>query len=130
MPISSRIEADRKRVYAVLWGKVTLDEMVGAVNRSAAGFSAGDRFDILSDHTGLEKAIETDEARSLALHLETLQEHFAGALWAVVTKKKASYGMMRMLAVFLERIPVTLRVFYSHADAEDWLSSPATGGAD
>jgi len=123
MPIESWIETGRKRVCALVSGTVTLEEMLETIDRAVAGFPAGERFDIFSDHTGLEKTIESEQARSVAQHIETLQRYFAGARWAVVTKRKSSYGMMRMLAVYLERVPLTLRVFYSHAEAEGWLVS-------
>jgi hypothetical protein len=124
MPIDIRVDTNKHRVYAVLSGILTLNEMVEAVNTSVEDPAFRNGIDILSDHTRLEKPIETDEAKSLARHFQVLQEHFAGSRWAVVTKMEVSFGMMRMLSVFLEQVPMYLQVFYSFDEAERWLSSP------
>ena len=54
-------------------------------------------------------------------HLEKLSKYLACSKWAVVTKKEASFGMMRMLSVFLEKIPIYLEIFKSIDEAEKWL---------
>jgi hypothetical protein len=123
MPIEVRVDTNKYRVHAVLSGILTLHEMIQAVNTTVEDPAFRNGIDILSDHTRLEKPIETDEAKLLARHFQVLQEHFTGSRWAVVTKKEASYGMMRMLSVFLEKVPMYLQVFYSFAEAERWLSS-------
>ena len=124
MPIENWIDTTKHRVQAVLKGRVTLDEMLRAIDSSVEDPSFRNGIDILSDHTGLEKPIETDEAQRLAAHLRRLRDRFAGSRWAVVTEMQASFGMMRMLSVFLERIPMHLRVFYSIIEAERWLDQP------
>ena len=124
MPIEKWIDTEKNRVHAVLSGSVALHEMVLAFDSSMEDPRFQDGMDILSDHTRLDKPIGTDEAKQLASHLQQLQKHFAGARWAVVTKMKASYGMMRMLSIFLEKVPIYLQVFYSFVEAEKWLSRP------
>ena len=124
MPIEKWIDTEKHRVHAVLSGRVILHEMILAIDSSTDDPCFQNGMDILSDHTRLEKPIETDEAKQLAAHLLRLRKYFAGSKWAVVTKMKASYGMMRMLSVFLERVPMYLQVFYSFARAERWLSIP------
>ena len=105
--------------------QISLDEMLEAIDSSIEHLRAGDwGFDVLSDHTKPGKPIETHEARKLAEPVETLRMHFAYSRWAVVTKMAASFGMMRMLSVFLESIPMTQRVFDSDVEAERWPCSP------
>ena len=129
MPIDTWIDTSDHRIHAVLTGSVTLDEMIQAIDSSIEDSSFRKGIDILSDHTGLEKPIETDEAKRLAVHLQRLRDCFEGSRWAVVTKMPASFGMMRMLSVFLEKVPMHLRVFYSFAEAERWLKRPEEGGS-
>ena len=124
MPIEHWIDAAKHTVHAVCTGRVTLEEMIRVIDSSVNDPSFEKGIDILSDHTGLEKPIETDQAQKLAAHLRLLRTHFAGSRWAVVTKMQASFGMMRMLSVFLERIPMQLQVFYSFVEAERWLEQP------
>lgn len=122
MPIVTRIERDRKRVIAILTGDISLDEMINTINSSIADPDFEPGFDVFSDHTGINAAIKTTQAEILASHLESLKKYYSGSRWAVVTKEAASYGMMRMLSVFLASIPMELRVFYSFEEAENWLS--------
>ena len=124
MPIEIWIDTAKHRVHSVLEGRVTFDEMIQAIDSCVEDPSFRNGIDILSDHTGLEKPIETDEAQRLAAHLRRLRDRFTGSRWAVVTKMQASFGMMRMLSVFLERIPMHLQVFYSIIEAERWLERP------
>ena len=124
MPIEKWIDTEKHWVRAVLSGTVTMDEMIRTIDSSIHDPCFQDGMDILSDHTRLDKPIGTDEAKRLASHLNQLQRHFAGSKWAVITKMKASYGMMRMLSIFLEKVPMYLQVFYSPVEAERWLSSP------
>jgi hypothetical protein len=127
MPIISWIEKNKKRVRAELSGTVSLDEMIKTINASVEDPDFRTGFDVLSDHTQLEQSIETEQVKFLALHIESLRTNFAGSRWAVITKSEVSYGMMRMLSVFLERIPMKLEVFYALDDAEKWLRLKNSG---
>lgn len=122
MPIVTRIEKDRKRVIAIVTGDLSIDEMINAINSSTKDPDFERGFDVLSDHTGINEPISTTQAEALARHLESLKEFYSGSRWAVVTRKAASYGMMRMLSVFLTKVPMELQAFYSLEEAEAWLS--------
>ena len=122
MPIVTRIERDRKRVIAIVTGDLFLDEMINAINSATEDPDFEPGFDVLSDHTGINAPISTTQAETLASHLESLKEYYSGSRWAVVTEEAASYGMMRMLSVFLTKVPMDLEVFYSFEEAEKWLS--------
>jgi hypothetical protein len=124
MPVVTRIDTSKQRVHAVLSASVTFHEMIAAIDTSVGNPAFRSGIDIFSDHTRLEKPIKTDQAQKLVTHLAKLRKHFEGSRWAVVTAMQASYGMMRMLSVLLEKIPIDLRVFYSFDEAERWLSLP------
>jgi len=124
MPIEILINKDIRRVQIVLSGILSFNEMVRAINSVVENPSFSRGYDVFSDHTRLEKPIEADQAKKLAEHLATLREYFSNSRWAIITKMEASYGMMRMLSVFLEEIPMELEVFYSYDEAEKWLSLP------
>lgn len=124
MPIKRWIEKDKKRVYAVLSGTISLDEMINTINGAVEDKDFRPGFDVLSDHSEIEQPIETDQVKYLAGYIEKLRANFAGTRWAVVTRSEVSYGMMRMLSAFLEKIPMRLEVFYSKEDAENWLQAP------
>ncbi|MEJ2054430.1 MAG: hypothetical protein P8X42_10955, partial [Calditrichaceae bacterium] len=79
-------------------------------------------FNVLSDHTQIKKSITTKQVQALSSHIQKLKPYLADTRWAVLTAKKSSYGMMRMLSVYLESIPVELEVFYKLEEAEAWLN--------
>ena len=122
MPIQISIDSAHKRIHANLSGVVSFAEMANAINSVVDDPLFFSGMNILSDHTDREKPISTSTARALATHIEKLKERFSNSRWAVVTNKEASYGMMRMLSVFLEKIPMELHVFYSKEEADVWLS--------
>ena len=124
MPIEYWIEKDRRRVRAVVTGDFTTDEMLRAVQGSTQDSEFEPGFDVLSDHTQVGEPLTTQQAKQLSSYLQDLQSVMAHARWAVVTSKPASVGMMRMLGVLLEQVPMELRVFTAMDEAEAWLSQP------
>jgi len=120
MPIEISLDADRQRVVARIYGRVTLEEI-----REAAGGVFGDPamrpgFKVLSDHIGIEEALTTEAVHGLAGFLDANRPILRGVRWAVVTSRQASFGMMRMLAAYAESA-VSIRVFLDPAEAEVWL---------
>lgn len=124
MPIEHRIEPEQRRIRATVSGNFTLEEILDTINGTVNDPDFQRGYDILSDHTRVETAITTEQAGVTAEYLASLSLYFAGSRWAVVTTKDVSYGMMRMLSVFLERVPMDLRVFRSFDEAENWLATP------
>jgi hypothetical protein len=124
MPIEYKIEKDKKRVFAIVSRTVSLEDIIKVITSIMRDSSFMPGFDILSDHTRIERPIETEQLKALVSHINGLATYCSSSRWAVVTKKAASYGMMRMLAAYLAIVPMELQVFYSFDDAEEWLSSP------
>ncbi len=123
MAITYWIEKEKKRIQALVVGKFTMEDIIQTIYQVTAdpNFQAG--FDILSDHTGIEEVITTEQIKITTSHLTTLSHHFTGSRWAVVTTRDASFGMMRMFSIYLEKILITLKVFRSITQAEKWLVS-------
>jgi hypothetical protein len=124
MPIEQWLDAECHRVVVKVSGKVTLDEIVAAIDASVKDprFTSG--FDVYSDHLEVEEPISTEQARALTAHLQSLRPHVAGARWAVVTRARASYGMIRMISAYAQQVPMDVRPFETHAEAEAWLATP------
>lgn len=129
MPLRHHVDVKRRRVVATLSGEVSLAEMLDAITASVSHPDFEPGFDVYSDHTGITRVFTTDQARRLAGHLASLSEQMAGSRWAIVTDKEASFGMMRMLSVFAQEVPMELEVFRSPEEAEQWLSLPASPSA-
>ena len=111
MGIRHWIEKDRRRVRAELTGNSSLEEMLGTITGAVEDPDFEPGFDVLSDHSGVGQPLTTPQAHELSRVLERLSRHWAGTRWAVVTTKPASIGMIRMLAVLSERVPMTIRTF-------------------
>ncbi len=124
MSIKYWIEKDRRRIRAVASGDVTTEEILQALKGSTEHDDFQPGFDILSDHTNVGEPLSTQQARLMSAYLVGIRKVMANSRWAVVTRKPASFGMMRMLSVFLEEVPMTLRIFGTMEEAEEWLSQP------
>jgi hypothetical protein len=124
MPIKYWIEKDHHRVRAVVSGDITIDDVYRAIQGSTedADFEPG--FDVLSDHTDVGQPLTIQQAKQMSSYLESLSGVMAHSRWAVITNQPASFGMMRMLSVFLEQVPMVLKVFGTLEEAERWLSQP------
>lgn len=123
MPIESHIDEERRCVVAKISGDFTLDEIVETIDRSVRDPRFRPGFAVLSDHTAVGEPLTPVQARRMVDHLESLANVMRGSRWAVVTTKAASFGMLRMVSALAERIPMEIRVFSSHQDAEAWLFS-------
>ena len=119
MPITYHVDRDARLIRATVWGDVTLEEMLDCVT-SAAAETGGPGYAILSDHREVGEPITRTQVERLVEQLEALRASFAGARWAVIVSKPASFGMMRMLSVLAEGIPMTVRVFVDAGRAERW----------
>ena len=124
MSIKCWIDKDHRRVQAVVSGDFTIDDIFRAIKGSTedADFEPG--FDILSDHTDVGEPLTAPQAEQMSSYLKNLSKVMAHSRWAVITNHPASYGMMRMLSVFLEELPMVLEIFGTLEEAERWLSQP------
>ena len=120
MPITHTVDVRRRRLTFAVAGTVTIEEMVAAVDVAVRDAGAGG-YSVLSDHRALAVPATTPQLQALVAHLTQYREHFGGNRWAVVVGQPASFGMMRMLSVLAERIPIHVEVFYDAAAAERWL---------
>ncbi len=126
MPITHRIDRSLGIVYVDVRGSPTTAEMCDAIDRvvADADFEAG--FGILSDHRGLDSPATTDQVHALLTHITALKSAFGSLRWAVVVKRAASFGMMRMMSVLAEEIPAQVEVFRSVEEARSWLREGAS----
>lgn len=120
MPIALAVDQRCLLIRMQLSGTLTVDEMVAAVDTA---FPPGEtrRFNVFSDHRGLIDPVTTEQLQALVSHLVRRRTAVGGMRWAIVVGQPASYGMMRMLGVLAEQIPITVEVFNDPAEAARWL---------
>lgn len=98
--------------------------MLACVSEAAA--QVGDSgYHVLSDHREIGEPATRDQVETLVEHIADLRQYFACARWAVIVSKPASFGMMRMLSVMAERVPMEVRVF-ADADRAEWWARSGT----
>ena len=119
MPITHELDRERRLVRAVVRGDFTADDMLRTVSDAAR--AAGEPgWNVLSDHREIGEPATREQLEQLVGHLAVQRRWFHGSRWAVVVARPASYGMMRMLQVLAERVPMTVRVFVDADRAERW----------
>jgi len=123
MPISFFVDKTRQRIVANLDGEISITEIFDTIQSSLRHPDFQPGYNILSDHRKIERVITPDEVESTINLLAGYVDSIRNTKWAIVTRKPASYGMMRLLSVHAERIPMKVRVFKDMKAAENWLNS-------
>ena len=122
MPITASLDTHAHVIRFVLTGTLSLNEMIAATDAMVKEVGGNGSYDVLSDHRGLDTPATVEQLEALVEHLRRRAKALHGKKFAVVTATAASFGMMRMLSVLAERIPMTVEIFQDVATAEQWLS--------
>lgn len=126
MPITHTMDAEHQRLVFTVSGTLTTQEMLAAVDESVRSAGPG-KYGVLSDHRAITTPATREQLEALVHHLTRYRAHFGGSRWAVVVGQPASFGMMRMLGVFAEAIPIEVGVFEDLAEATEWLEALSPG---
>ena len=124
MSITATVDREAHLVRIEVAGTMMLSEMTKAIDGVIEEVGLAGGFDVLSDHRGLETPVTSAQLEALVWHLRLHGRSLRGRRWAIVTRTAASYGMMRMLSVLAERIPMQVSVFQNLVEAERWLAEP------
>lgn len=126
MPISYDFDEITETVIMRVEGSFTLDEMLTGMDTVFADPRVKPGFALLSDHRGIGDPATSAQLRGMVDHASLSPGKLSGSRWAIVVSKPASHGMIRMLAVLVEELGVTVEIFKEVEPAMDWLH----GGAD
>jgi hypothetical protein len=130
MPVTHTIDRAERIVRLTVTGALSIDEMRRTVDAVVAETEGEGGFCVLSDHRGLSTPSTPAQLEALVEYMHIAGRPFHRARWAVVTSNPASYGMMRLLMVIAERVPILVNVFEDMESAEHWLrTSRETVGA-
>lgn len=124
MPITATLDTIEHILRFEIIGTVTTDEMTLAVDRSLETLAEDATCSLLSDHRRITMPATVEQVEAFVEHLRRHAQAAHGRRWAIVTTSPASFGMMRMLSILAERIPMTVQVFQEMAAAEQWLARP------
>lgn len=124
MPVTHVVDHDAGLVRLALSGVLTAGDMVGAVQAVLADLEPGRRYDVLSDHRGLLEPATREQLLQLSDFLGSSGSPFRDRRWAVIVGSQASYGMIRLLSVHLEAVPIWVAPFHEEPEAAAWLAGP------
>lgn len=127
MPATHSIDAAAGLVRLKLSGVLSAADMVETVKAVLAELEPGRSYDVLSDHRALEEPASRDQILGLVAFLTRHGTPFHGRRWAVIAAGPASYGMMRLLSVHAEAIPIEVMPFREPREAEAWLARTRAG---
>ena len=119
MPATYYVDHAARLARFTVVGDLTAEEMVQAI-RSAAAEIERPGYHILSDHREIGEPATRPQLDAVVETLQDLGRSFAHSRGAVVVSKPGSYGMMRVLMVLAERVPLTVRIFRDFETAEHW----------
>jgi hypothetical protein len=124
MPVTHAVDQEAGLVRLALTGVLSAADMVGAVQAVLAALEPGRRYDVLSDHRGLVEPATREQLLQLSDFLVSRGSPFHDRRWAVIVGSQASYGMIRLLSVHLEAVPIWVAPFHDEGEAEAWLARP------
>ncbi|MDF1505857.1 STAS/SEC14 domain-containing protein [Roseisolibacter sp. H3M3-2] len=125
MPITFRVDRAARLIRAEVEGAFSAEDMIRCVADAAEAVGREPGWHILSDHRRIGTPSTRPQVEQLVARLEALRDTFAGSRWAVVVGSPASYGMMRMLGMLAEGVPMTVRPFEDADAAEGWARTGA-----
>jgi hypothetical protein len=124
VPIELTVYGERRRVEVKIRGDFTREDIIDAVDRAVTDPEFRPGFDILSDHTEIGEPLTPEQANVMIGHLMQKASLVKLSRLAFVAPRPASYGMMRMISVMVESVPMHAEVFVSREEAEAWLDAP------
>jgi hypothetical protein len=127
MSITFRVDHDRQLILASGEGRLTYEEVCDYSEAVRPLHLIG--YDVLFDATPVVATITPDEVRKLAVRAQ--QVPAAPAPWgmtAIVAKEPVVFGLSRMYATLAESAGPKVGVFYTLAEAEEWLGFQSASG--
>jgi hypothetical protein len=122
MPITHLVNHDARLILTEIRGDFTTPELLNVV-REVAREARDGGYNVVSDHRGIGEPATREQVEEFATQVTSLRSVFAGARWAFVASKPASYGMMRMFSVLISEVPLTVEIFHDRENAEHWAST-------
>ena len=123
MPIAFSVDAAARIVHADISGALEAADMVAGVRDVAALLAELPGYAVITDQRRVTNPATREQIDAVVNALGTRAAVFRDRHWAIVTEADASYGMMRALGVYAERIPITVGVFREPDAARAWLAT-------
>jgi hypothetical protein len=128
MGITFRVDHECRRIFASGEGQLTYKEFCDYGDAVRPHHVAG--YHELFDATAVVATLTPDQMRTLAVRVNLIHATEAHpGMTAIVAREPAIFGLSRMYATLTEGAGPEVGVFYTLAEAEEWLGSrPAPRG--
>jgi len=123
VPVSYKIEPDRKLIRTVCTGDVTPEEVNDHFRDLACDPERPEELNVLLDLTEVTSIPEPGQVRGVGITLKKYRSILKFNACAIVAHSDVLFGMMRMFEVFARDSFVISHVFRSTAEAEVWLAA-------
>lgn len=123
MPVLYNIDSVRGRIHTRCVGYVTLDEVLGHFQALTDDSTCPDRLDVLLDLSGLTSIPDSSQLHSVSSTIGGVSGRVRFEACAIVAKRTALFGVMRMFEVIAQdRFGIT-QVFGGEIEAVEWLET-------
>ena len=123
MPISQSVDHVNRIRSFTLSGELTTADMVETTGLAATELDPTVPYAVMTDHRLLSSPIMPEQARAFAAWLSSPVSPFRGTHWVAIVNQPASYGMLRMLAVYIEQAGIKIEIVASPEAALRWLTA-------
>jgi hypothetical protein len=122
MPITYQIDTAEGIIRTKCIGDVTLDEVIGHFQQLACHPDCPDHLDVLLDLSKETTTPKSQELRVVTSAIGGVRSRVQFGACAIVARRDALFGMLRMFEVFAEELFRKTRIFSSTSEAETWLA--------
>lgn len=121
VPIEEAIDKEAGVIRRKYTGMVSGEEIIANFDETVNRPEYRPGMKSLMDFRGYEHQLDSKDMRKMAEFFIEHAESVKGAKAAVVVAHTVSYGLVRMLQVYVEAAPVQVEVFFEMEEAERWL---------
>ena len=126
MPVTYVVDPERNLIQTSCQGYTTLEEVLEHFDRLERDPGRPTRPDVLLDLTEVTSLPDSDQIRAAANRVGQANRLMRYRACAIVVRREALYGMIRMFEVFARAHFERTAVFRNRSDADVWLFSRVT----
>ncbi len=130
MPIRYTVHAASSFAHLTAEGPINYKELSASIRKllDEPEFKPG--IQVIGDFRNAELEVGSTELWNLLYLLQAFPERVANTRWALLAQSPSTFGLLRMLASYSERLHVKLAVFRSLEAAREWLHEQEGSSAD
>jgi len=126
MPVTYRIDPERKRILTRCEGNSTLSEVLSHFDELELDANCPPGADVLLDLTGMTNVPNVGQIRTAADRAGDAARRVRFGAVAIIVKSDALFGMARVFEAFTDRYFARTSVFRNREAAEAWLNKPTS----